>query len=485
MEFGDAWVSASRSPDGDHLVTTLEPNPSRALELAGRKVDRTITASAHRAWPAPQATWSPSPPSPPTPEPSRSGTPATAGSSPRCPGRPVRSRTSPSAPTGRASSPPAPTARSASGTLTGTQQLSCVRRAPAAISFSPDGAQLASSEAKGSSGCGPSTSDSSPHSPRPVGHDLTDDECQQYLHTEHCAVRRIDHRQLTVGPQVASACALVDRDSRSSWRTASSTRRLSCLPRVERRHSGSSGWTQEQVLGSASSISPLETMTYAAACTERLRLGCAGVRHAAAPAGPSRQEPRVVGPVEPRASGGRRRHRRPCPAVLGVRGRAGRRLGGPVQRGPGADEGVVDRADRHVRWTVLAARWGDHGAQAVPEAASAGVVRWQPPSAVRARSARRWLLRRRVEHDGGLRRAGVERAARAGAAERDPGDFRIAKRVYIVVDDDAEQARQRMAAGLVRIYGEFGRRLEPVAVTGPPDACAAGLREVALMPAPR
>ena len=36
-----------------------------------------------------------------------------------------------------------------------------------------------------------------------------------------------------------------------------------------------SGWTQEQVLGSASSISPLETMTYAAACTERLGLGCA------------------------------------------------------------------------------------------------------------------------------------------------------------------------------------------------------------------
>ena len=63
--------------------------------------------------------------------------------------------------------------------------------------------------------------------------------------------------------------------------------------------------------------------------------------------------------------------------------------------------------------------------------------------------------------------------------ERDPGSFRIAKRVYIVVDDDAERARQRMAAELVRIYGEFGRRLEPVAVTGPPDACAAGLRAVA------
>jgi alkanesulfonate monooxygenase SsuD/methylene tetrahydromethanopterin reductase-like flavin-dependent oxidoreductase (luciferase family) len=62
---------------------------------------------------------------------------------------------------------------------------------------------------------------------------------------------------------------------------------------------------------------------------------------------------------------------------------------------------------------------------------------------------------------------------------RNPDSFRIAKRVYIAVDDDADRARQRMAAGLVRIYGDFGRRLEPVAVTGPPDACASGLRDVA------
>jgi hypothetical protein len=32
---------------------------------------------------------------------------------------------------------------------------------------------------------------------------------------------------------------------------------------------------------------------------------------------------------------------------------------------------------------------------------------------------------------------------------------------------------------LLRIYGEYGRQLEPVAVTGPPDACIEGLRDVA------
>ena len=36
-----------------------------------------------------------------------------------------------------------------------------------------------------------------------------------------------------------------------------------------------SGWTQEQVLGDFPDLAPMETMAYAAACTSRLRLGCA------------------------------------------------------------------------------------------------------------------------------------------------------------------------------------------------------------------
>ena len=35
-----------------------------------------------------------------------------------------------------------------------------------------------------------------------------------------------------------------------------------------------SAWTQEQMLGAAPQLGPIETMTYAAACTQRLRLGC-------------------------------------------------------------------------------------------------------------------------------------------------------------------------------------------------------------------
>ena len=35
-----------------------------------------------------------------------------------------------------------------------------------------------------------------------------------------------------------------------------------------------SAWTQESTLGVGPQLSPIEAMTYAAACTERMRLGC-------------------------------------------------------------------------------------------------------------------------------------------------------------------------------------------------------------------
>src|SRR6476660_1383235 len=34
-------------------------------------------------------------------------------------------------------------------------------------------------------------------------------------------------------------------------------------------------WTQEQVLGAFPQLAPTETMTYAAACSEQIRVGCA------------------------------------------------------------------------------------------------------------------------------------------------------------------------------------------------------------------
>jgi alkanesulfonate monooxygenase SsuD/methylene tetrahydromethanopterin reductase-like flavin-dependent oxidoreductase (luciferase family) len=98
-------------------------------------------------------------------------------------------------------------------------------------------------------------------------------------------------------------------------------------------------------------------------------------------------------------------------------------------------------------------------------------------------------LRRAVRHGDGFFGAGSTtterfaeqvRTVREALAEqgRDPAGFPIAKRVYIAVDDDAERARNTIAAGLTRHYG--GRTdLAPVAVAGTPQECVRGLREVA------
>src|SRR6516165_10713005 len=47
------------------------------------------------------------------------------------------------------------------------------------------------------------------------------------------------------------------------------------LSRVEELGLFESAWAQEQVIGGAGSLAPLQTLTYAAGCTEKLRLGCA------------------------------------------------------------------------------------------------------------------------------------------------------------------------------------------------------------------
>jgi probable F420-dependent oxidoreductase len=65
-----------------------------------------------------------------------------------------------------------------------------------------------------------------------------------------------------------------------------------------------------------------------------------------------------------------------------------------------------------------------------------------------------------------------------GDQGKDPAQFRIAKRVYLAVDDDATRARERVLAGLERIYGNM-RGIEAVPVSGTADDVVRGLREVA------
>jgi alkanesulfonate monooxygenase SsuD/methylene tetrahydromethanopterin reductase-like flavin-dependent oxidoreductase (luciferase family) len=97
-------------------------------------------------------------------------------------------------------------------------------------------------------------------------------------------------------------------------------------------------------------------------------------------------------------------------------------------------------------------------------------------------------MRRAVRHGDGFMGAGSQTIAQfaeqvnvvreeLSAQGRDPGTFRIGKRVYVYVDDDAARGRRRLEDALARHYGRGGWSEHILA--GPADACAAGIRAVA------
>jgi probable F420-dependent oxidoreductase len=98
-------------------------------------------------------------------------------------------------------------------------------------------------------------------------------------------------------------------------------------------------------------------------------------------------------------------------------------------------------------------------------------------------------VRRAVRHGNGFFGAGSQTTAQFAAQvpvvrealeQEGRTGFRIAKRVYLAVDDDAVRARERLSATLHRMYSVFGAPdLTPVTVSGPPDACIEGLQAVA------
>jgi probable F420-dependent oxidoreductase len=240
-----------------------------------------------------------------------------------------------------------------------------------------------------------------------------------------------------------------------------------------------SAWTQEHVLGPAPVLGPVETLTYAAACTGRIRLGCAvfvtplhSPVHLAKSL--STLDQLSLGRLE-----------------VGVGTGGGRRMFSAFGVDP---EGFVARFNEGLR--LMRALWTE------PEVTFTGRF-WQlegvamEPKPYQKPAPRVWFggshpaaLGRAVRHGDGFFGAGsatTEQFAkqmqivRAELADqgRDPGTFPIAKRIYIAVDDDAERARKRMGAALDRLYGSSGRDMTPVSVWGTPRDCVRGVRDVA------
>ena len=238
-------------------------------------------------------------------------------------------------------------------------------------------------------------------------------------------------------------------------------------------------WTQEQVLGAAPQLGPIETMTYAAACTQRLRLGCVvfvSTLHSPVHLAKSLS-------TLDQLSGGR--------TEIGVG------TGGPGR--PFAAFGVDPQ--RYVaRFTeglaLMKALWTESRVTFDGEF-------WQlkdaamEPKPVQKPFPPIWFggmapaaLRRATDLGSGFFGAGSSPTAkfagqvqivRAALAEsgRPAGEFRIAKRVYIAIDEDAGRARRRIDAELERLYGRRSPGIEAAAIAGTPDDCVRELRKVA------
>lgn len=238
------------------------------------------------------------------------------------------------------------------------------------------------------------------------------------------------------------------------------------------------GWVLEQTIGEAPLLAPLELLAYCAACTERLRLGVAVLVT-------SLHDPLQLASAATAVD-------RPSHGRLDI----GVGSGGGSRRFAAFG---VEKATYISYFTegleLMKAAWSDE-----PRVTFHGRFRDVDDLPIQPKPVQRphppiWFgglapkaLARAVRHGDSFLGAGSSTTeAFAGAVtvvrreleeqRKDPARFTIGKRVYLMVDDDAARARQRVLAGLRRIYGAMPG-LDSVPVSGTPDDVARGLRGV-------
>ncbi len=249
------------------------------------------------------------------------------------------------------------------------------------------------------------------------------------------------------------------------------------LRRVEELGSFESGWVLEQVIGAAGSLAPLQTLTYAAACTGQLRLGCAVF---VLPLHNPVHLAKAIGSLDCLSHG-----RVEVGVAAGGRGRPFEAFGVDPDRPVARFNEALSlmkacwterEIDFDGQW------WKLRGASMEPKPAQ------KPHPPVWFGGSVPAGMRRAVRHGDGFIGAGSQTTARFAeqvsvvleelrAQGRDPATFRIGKRVYVHVDDDAARGRRRLEDALARHYGRGGWSEQIVA--GPAGACAAGIRAVA------
>jgi probable F420-dependent oxidoreductase len=236
-------------------------------------------------------------------------------------------------------------------------------------------------------------------------------------------------------------------------------------------------WVQEQILGSTASLEPVTLLGYAAAVTERLRLGTAVLL---TPLRSPVQLAKSLATVD-QLSGGR--------LIVGVG------LGGNARIYPAfglTPEGRVARFAEGLRlmkrlWTESRVTfdgrfWKLENASMEPQP----LQKPHPPLWFGARVP--GALRRAVELGDGWIGAGSSSTADfkeqlaqlrgyLAEAHRDPARFPIGKRVYLAVDKDKGRAQGRLREWFDAYYGNAALA-DRVAVVGDSAEVIAGLREI-------
>ncbi len=238
-----------------------------------------------------------------------------------------------------------------------------------------------------------------------------------------------------------------------------------------------SAWVVEQILGAMATLEPVDLLAYAAALTERMRLGSAVLLTAL-------RNPvhlaKSLATVD-QLSGGR--------LIVGVG------LGGNPRVYPAYGLSEARRAARFEEGLTLMKRlWTEPRVTMKGEFFNVDNASMQPKPAQKPHPPL-WFgghhpnaLKRAVAMGSGFIGAGsVSTAAFADEARqlrtllaeagRDPATFPIGKRVYIAVDADRGRAARRLAEWFGAFYGK-PELAEQVCVWGDAAQCAEGLREI-------
>ena len=240
-----------------------------------------------------------------------------------------------------------------------------------------------------------------------------------------------------------------------------------------------SAWAQENMLGSSPQLSPLESMSYAAACTEQLRLGCVvfvSTLHSPVHLAKSLASLDQLSRGRIDVGVGTGGKMRPF-AAFGV---------DPDRYAARFTEGVelMKALWTQPRVTFDGEFWQLRDAAMEPRP----FQKPHPPLWFGANSPT--ALRRAVRLGDGFFGAGATPTARfaeqvqlvreaLAAAGRAATDFAIAKRVYIAIDEDVGRARRRMNDAMENLYGRRVPDIEAAAIAGTPADCVAAVREVA------